>query len=72
MLKLVFFLELRNSNVKSGENLLSFDMDKSFYNEFWSGYLFSNFLNVDGNSSTWMEVRRFRLNFYNYHQKLRT
>ena len=47
MLKLVFFLELRNSNFKSGENLLSFDMDESFYNEFWSGYLFSNFLNVD-------------------------
>ena len=48
MLKLVFSLELKNSNFKSGENLPSFDMDESFYSEFWSGYLFSNFLNVDG------------------------
>ena len=44
-----FSLELKNSNFRSGGNLLSFNMDKSFYSEFWSGYLFSNFLNVDGN-----------------------
>ena len=48
MLKLVFSLELKNSNFRSGENLPSFDMDESFYSEHWSGYLFSNFLNVDG------------------------
>ena len=48
MLKLVFSLELKNSNFRSGENLPSFDMGESFCSEFWSGYLFSNFLNVDG------------------------
>ena len=48
MLKLVFSLELKNSNFRNGGNLLSFYMDESFYSEFWSGYLFSNFLNVDG------------------------
>ena len=48
VLKLVFSLELKNSNFRSGGNLLSFDIDESFYSEFWSGYLFSNFVNVDG------------------------
>ena len=48
MLKLVFPLELKNSNFRSSGNLLSFDADESFYNEPWSGYLFSNFLNVYG------------------------
>ena len=48
ILKFVFSLELKNSNFKGGRNLLSFDMDESFYSELWSGYLFSNFLNVDG------------------------
>ena len=48
MLKLVFSLELKNSNFRSGGKLLSFDMDEFFYSELWSGYLFSNFLNVDG------------------------
>ena len=48
ILKLVFSLELKNSNFKSGENLPSFDMDESFYSEFWSGYLFSNFFNMNG------------------------
>lgn len=48
MLKLVFSLELKNSNFRSDGNLPSFDMDESFYSELWSGYLFSNFLNVDG------------------------
>ena len=43
MFKLVFSLELRNSNFMSGENLPSFDMAESFYSELWSGYLFSNF-----------------------------
>ena len=47
MIKLVFFLELKNSNFWSGENLPYFDIAESFYNELWSGYLFSNFLNVD-------------------------
>ena len=48
MLKLVFSLELKNSNFRGGENLHSFDMDESFYSELQNGYLFSNFLNVDG------------------------
>jgi len=48
MLKLVFSLELKNSNFRGGGNLPSFNMDESFYSEFWSGYLFSNFLNMDG------------------------
>ena len=48
MLKLVFPLELKNSNFRSSGNLLSFDTDESFYSEPWSGYLFSNFLNVYG------------------------
>ena len=47
MLKLVFSLGLKNSNFKNGENLPLFDTDESFYSEFWSGYLFSNFLNMD-------------------------
>ena len=47
MLKLVFPLELKNSKFRSGEYLPSFDMDEFFYSEIWSGYLFSNFLNVD-------------------------
>ena len=47
MLKLVFSLGLKNSNFKSGENLPLFDTDEFFYSEFWSGYLFSNFLNMD-------------------------
>ena len=46
MLNLVFPLELKNSNFRGSENLPSFDMDEFFYSEFWSGYLFSNFLNV--------------------------
>ena len=48
MLKLVFSLEIRNSNFRSGENLPLFDMDESFYCEFWSGYLFINSPNVGG------------------------
>ena len=48
MLKLVFSLELRNSNFRSGGNLPSFDVGESLYSELWSGFLFSNFLNVDG------------------------
>ena len=48
MLKLVFSLELKNSNFRSDGNLPSFDMVESFYRELWSGYLFSNFHNVDG------------------------
>ena len=48
MLKLVFSLELKNSNFKSSGNLPSFDVNESLYSEFWSGYLFSNFLNVCG------------------------
>ena len=48
MPKLVFSLELKNSNFESSENLPSFDMDESFCSEFWSGYLFINFLNVKG------------------------
>jgi len=48
MLKLVFSLELKNPNFWSDENLPSFDIDESFYSELWSGYLFNNFLNVDG------------------------
>ena len=47
MLKLVFSLGLKNSNFKNGENLPLFDTDESFYSEFWSDYLFSNFLNID-------------------------
>ena len=47
IINLVFSLELKNSNFLSGENLPYFDMAESFYNEFWSGYFFSNFLNVD-------------------------
>ena len=48
MFKLVFSLELKNSNSMSGENLPSFDMVESFYGKFWSGYLFSNSPNVGG------------------------
>ena len=48
MLELVFPLELKNSNFRSRGNLLSFDVDESLYSELWSGYLFSNFLNVYG------------------------
>ena len=48
MLKLVFPLELKNSNFRSSGNLPSFDVDKSLYSELWSGYLFGNFLNVYG------------------------
>jgi len=48
MLKLVFSLGLKNFNFRSGKNLPLFDMDESFYSKFWSGYLFSNFLNMDG------------------------
>ena len=48
MLKLVFPLELKNSNFRSSGNLISFDVDESLYGELWSGYLFSNFLNVYG------------------------
>jgi len=40
-------------------------MAESFYSELWSVYLLVT-------SSTWMEVRKFRLNFYNCYQKLRT
>ena len=46
MLKLVFPLELKNSNFKSNGNLLRFDVDESLYREPWSGYLFSNFPNI--------------------------
>ena len=48
MLKLVFPLELKNSNFRSSGNLLSFDVDEFLYSELWSGYLFSNFLDVYG------------------------
>ena len=48
MLKLVFPLELKNSNFRSSGNLISFDVDESLYGELWSGYLFSKFLNVYG------------------------
>ena len=48
MLKLVFSLELKNSNFRDSGNLLSFGVDESLYSELWSGYLFSNFLNVCG------------------------
>ena len=48
ILKLVFSLELKNSNFRGSGNLLSFDVDESLYSEPWSGYLFSNFLNVYG------------------------
>ena len=48
MLKLVFPLELKNSNFGSSGNLLSFDVDKSLYSELRSGYLFGNFHNVYG------------------------
>ena len=48
MLKLVFPLEFKNSNFRSSGILLSFDVDESLYSELWSGYLFSNFLNVYG------------------------
>ena len=47
MLKLGFSLELKNSNFRSDGNLPSFDIDESFFSELWSGYLFSNFLDVD-------------------------
>ena len=47
-LKLVFSLKLKNSNFRSSGNLLSFDVDKSLYSELWSGYLFSNLLDVYG------------------------
>ena len=46
MLKLVFSLELKNFNFGGSGNLLSFDVDESLYSEPWSGYLFSNFLNM--------------------------
>ena len=48
MLKLVFSLELKNFNFRDSGNLLSFDVDESLYSELWSGFLFSNILNVDG------------------------
>ena len=48
ILKLVFPLELKNSNFWSSGNLLSFDVDESLYSELWSGYLFCNFFNVYG------------------------
>ena len=48
MIKLVFSLELKNSNFRDSRNLFSFDVNESFYSELWSGYLFSNFLNVYG------------------------
>ena len=48
IIKLVFSLKLRNSNLRSGEILLWIDMAESFYSEFWSGYLFGNFSNVGG------------------------
>ena len=48
MLKLVFFLGLKNSNFRSSGNLLSFDVDESLYSELWSSYLFSNFLDMYG------------------------
>ena len=48
MFKLVFPLELKNSNFRSSGKLPSFHMDESFYSELWCGYLFSNFLNVYG------------------------
>ena len=48
MFKLVFSLELKNSNFRGSGNLPSLDMDESFYSELWNGYLFSNFLNVNG------------------------
>ena len=49
MLKLVFPLELKNSNFRSSGNLLQFDVDESLYRKLWSGYLFSNFPNICGN-----------------------
>ena len=48
MLKLVFPLELKNSNFRSSGNLPLVNVDESLYSELWSGYLFSNFLNVYG------------------------
>ena len=48
LLKLVFFLEFKNSNFRSSGNLPSFDVNKSLYSELWSGYLFGNFLYMFG------------------------
>ena len=48
ILKLVFPLELKNSNCRSSGNLHSFYVDKSLYSKFWNGYLFGNFLNMYG------------------------
>jgi len=48
ILKLVFPPELKNSNHRNSGNLLSFDVVESLFSELWSGYLFSNFLDVYG------------------------
>ena len=48
MLKFVFPLELKNSNFRSSGNLLSFNVDESLHSDLWSGYLFSNLLDVYG------------------------
>jgi len=46
MLKLFFSLERYNSNFKSGENLLLFDVDECLYSMLWSVYLSRNFPNI--------------------------
>ena len=63
MLKLVFSLGLKNSNFKNGENLPLFDTDESFYSEFWSDYLFCNFLNIDRSQKvqTYLPQRGWKL-----------
>ena len=48
MFKLVFPLELKNSNFRSSGNLLRFDVNESLYRELWSSYLFSNLPNICG------------------------
>ena len=58
ILKLVFSLELKNFNFISGENLP---------NLIWLSPFIVSFEVVTClvTSLTWMEVKRFRLNFYN-------
>ena len=69
-----FSLELKNSNFRCSGNLLSFDLDESLYSEFWSSYLFSNFLNMCGSQKveTSLLILSFNLIFYNCHWKLST
>lgn len=65
MLKLVFSLELRNSNSINGETYL---------NLIWLSPFIVSFGVVTClvTPPTWVEVRRFKLNFYNCYWKLRT